>query len=97
MAFMYRLEDEDGTPLEPHTFKTAVPNWKAGHTIPLPHRALRVVEVVDDDASGRPRGAVRLDVYRERAGGLWHVRQMHWGETWEGVRDSPTMSTRPSA
>ena len=29
MAFLYRLEDEDGTPLEPHTFQTAVPNWRA--------------------------------------------------------------------
>jgi hypothetical protein len=36
MAFIYRLEDEAGEPVEPHTFKTAVPNWKAGDTIPLP-------------------------------------------------------------
>jgi hypothetical protein len=38
MAFRYRLEDEDGSSVEPHPFKTAVPNWKAGDTIPLPHR-----------------------------------------------------------
>ncbi|HVD25845.1 MAG TPA: hypothetical protein VNB86_07590 [Gaiellaceae bacterium] len=45
MAFLYRLEDEAGKPVAPHTFKTAVPNWKAGDTIPLPHRALCVVAV----------------------------------------------------
>ena len=55
MAFLYRLEDEDGSPVEPHTFKTAVPNWRAGDVIPLGHRSLRVVEVRDDDADRPPR------------------------------------------
>jgi hypothetical protein len=32
----------------------AVPNWKAGDTIPLPHRALRVVAVRDADAEQPP-------------------------------------------
>jgi hypothetical protein len=35
MAFAYRLEHEDGTPADPATFRTAVPNWKAGDVIPL--------------------------------------------------------------
>ena len=54
MAFAYRLEHEDGTPADPPTFKTAVPNWRAGDVIPLPHRSLRVVEVPDDDADQPP-------------------------------------------
>jgi hypothetical protein len=29
MAFTYKLEHEDGTPAEPSTFRTAVPNWRA--------------------------------------------------------------------
>jgi hypothetical protein len=44
--FNFKLELEDGTPAEPPTFTAAVPNWKAGDTIPLgPGRSLRVVEV----------------------------------------------------
>jgi hypothetical protein len=45
-AFTFRLEREDGTPAEPPTLKTAVPNWSAGDTIPLGRdKTLRVVEV----------------------------------------------------
>jgi hypothetical protein len=54
MAFAYRLEHEDGTPADPPTFRTAVPNWRPGDVIPLPHRSLRVVEVRDDDANQAP-------------------------------------------
>jgi hypothetical protein len=35
MAFMFRLEHEDGTPAEPRAFEAAVPNWSPGDTIPL--------------------------------------------------------------
>jgi hypothetical protein len=35
MAFEFHLERRDGTPAEPPTLKTAVPNWAPGHTIPL--------------------------------------------------------------
>jgi hypothetical protein len=35
MAFMFKLEREDGTPADPPTLDTAVPNWSAGDTIPL--------------------------------------------------------------
>lgn len=54
MAFAYRLEREDGTPADPPTFRTAVPNWRPGDVIPLPHRSLRMVEVRDDDADQAP-------------------------------------------
>jgi hypothetical protein len=52
MAFRFKLEHEDGTPADPPTLHTAVPNWQAGDTIPLgADRILRVVETrfADDD------------------------------------------------
>jgi hypothetical protein len=50
-AFDYELQREDGTPADPPTLKTAVPNWRVGDTIPLGGRTLRVVRVrvVDPD------------------------------------------------
>jgi hypothetical protein len=36
------------------TFRTAVPKWRPGDVIPLPHRSLRVDEVRDDDADQAP-------------------------------------------
>jgi len=59
MAFMFTLEHEDGTPAEPPILKTAVPNWKAGDTIPLGGRTLRVVGVKDDDVDQVPALVVR--------------------------------------
>jgi hypothetical protein len=45
-GFTYALQREDGTPADPSTLKSAVPNWKAGDSIPLGSgRTLRVVEV----------------------------------------------------
>jgi hypothetical protein len=38
MAFIYRLVLKDGTPAEPPTLSTAVPNWSPGDTIPLDRR-----------------------------------------------------------
>ena len=51
-GFHCRLELQDGTPADPPTLHTAVPNWSAGDTIPLgADRMLRVVETrfVDDE------------------------------------------------
>jgi hypothetical protein len=50
MTFADRLQHEDGTLADPPTFRTAVPDWRAGDVIPLRGRSLRVVEVRDDDA-----------------------------------------------
>jgi hypothetical protein len=41
--FVYRLKLEDGTPADPATFRTTVPTWRRGATIPLGGRTLRVV------------------------------------------------------
>jgi hypothetical protein len=41
MAFMFRLEQEDGAPADPPTLKSAVPDWHAGDAIPLGGRTLR--------------------------------------------------------
>jgi hypothetical protein len=43
-----KLEHEDGTPADPPTLHTAVPNWSPGDTIPLGHRTLRVIDVRDE-------------------------------------------------
>ena len=41
MAFRFQLENQDGTPADPPTLHTAVPNWAPGDTIPLgPARGL---------------------------------------------------------
>ena len=45
MAFMFKLEYEDGMLADPPTLCTAVPNWEPGDTISLGRdRALRVIE-----------------------------------------------------
>jgi len=55
MPFAYRLELEDGTPADPPTLKAAVPNWRPGDLITLSRaRALRVVDIRDDDADQAP-------------------------------------------
>jgi hypothetical protein len=48
MAFYFKLEHDDGTPADPPTLHTAVPNWQAGDTIPLGRKTLRVIEVRDN-------------------------------------------------
>jgi hypothetical protein len=53
-GFLSRLETPEGVPADPPTLASAVPNWKAGDTIPLGRRMLRVVEIGDDDADQPP-------------------------------------------
>jgi hypothetical protein len=55
MAFLFRLQTADGAPAQPPRLESAVPNWRAGDTIPLgASRTLRVVGVRDDDADQPP-------------------------------------------
>lgn len=54
MAFTFRLETEDGAPAEPRQLTSAVPNWRAGDTIHLGRRTLRVIGKRDDDADRPP-------------------------------------------
>jgi hypothetical protein len=65
-AFLYSLEQEDGTPADPPTLKTAVPDWRPGDTIPLGReRTLRVVETrLSKSPDGDP---VSVLVVTERA------------------------------
>jgi hypothetical protein len=44
MTFTFRLERSDGTPADPPVLRTAVPNWRAGDSIPLGKRSLRVID-----------------------------------------------------
>jgi hypothetical protein len=54
-GLMFRLELEDGTPADPPTFRSAPGvSWKAGDTIPLGRKTLRVVAIRDDDADQPP-------------------------------------------
>lgn len=54
MAFLFRLETVEGSPADPPSLTSALPNWQPGDTIPLGDRMLRVVEVRDDDADQAP-------------------------------------------
>jgi hypothetical protein len=53
-GFIFRLEQRDGTPADPPTLSAAIPNWRAGDSIYLGHRTLRVVGRRDDDADQPP-------------------------------------------
>ena len=53
-GFLFRLETPDGTPAEPSSFSSAMPNWAPGETIHFGHRTVRVVAVRDDDADRPP-------------------------------------------
>jgi hypothetical protein len=45
-GFTFSLEHRDGSPADPPTLSSAVPNWRPGDTIPRGgNRTLRVVEV----------------------------------------------------
>jgi hypothetical protein len=47
MTFTFKLEQADGTPAEPPSFRTAVPNWRVGDTMPIKAgRMLHVVGIV---------------------------------------------------
>jgi hypothetical protein len=49
-AFLFRLETADGAHADPPRLESAVPSWRAGDTIPLGARTLRVVDVRYDEA-----------------------------------------------
>ena len=45
MAFIYKLVLEDGTPADPPTLDTAVPNWlPATQSRSAPSRSLRIID-----------------------------------------------------
>ena len=53
-GFLFKLELEGRTPADQPSFETTVHTWRAGDTIPLGRRTLRVVDVRDDDADQPP-------------------------------------------
>jgi hypothetical protein len=54
-VFLFRLETTYGGPAEPAKMTCAVPNLRAGDTIPIAaNRTLRVVDIRDDDAEQPP-------------------------------------------
>jgi hypothetical protein len=54
MAFIYRLEQEDGTPADPPTLQTAVSVWRPGDSIPLGRD--RILRVTDVRSAKEPEG-----------------------------------------
>jgi hypothetical protein len=45
LVFSFKLENPDGTPVDPPTLRATVPNWQPGDTIALDaSRSLRVVD-----------------------------------------------------
>jgi len=53
-GFSIQARDVGRRTFEPATLNTAVPNWRAGDTIPLGQRALFVIGKRDDDADQPP-------------------------------------------
>jgi hypothetical protein len=54
-GFLFKLQTREGAPAEPPTLRTAVPDWRAGHTIHLGKgRSLRVVGVRDQGDEETP-------------------------------------------
>jgi hypothetical protein len=60
VTFLFRLETSAGSPAEPPSLRTAVPNWCPGDTIPL--AAGRTLRVVETRASAEPDGDATLIV-----------------------------------
>jgi hypothetical protein len=54
MAFTFKLEHPDGTPADPPTIRSAVPNWEIGVRIPmvLAGQALVVIGPRDSSENG---------------------------------------------
>ena len=51
MTFTFRLVQADGTPVDPPTIRSAVPDMRPGDTIPLGRdRTLRLIGVQVDEA-----------------------------------------------
>jgi hypothetical protein len=54
MAFTFRLETADGAAADPAALKTVAWSWRAGDTIPLGYKTLRVIDVRDDVVDDDP-------------------------------------------
>lgn len=66
-----------------------------GDEVVLAKTNLSVV-VTYGDAAGEPRGATRLDVYYSDSRHRWYVRQIHFGDDDESVRERPRASSAPT-
>ena len=54
MAFMFRLEQEDGAPAEPPTPRAARPDWRIGDSIYFGQKTLQVIALGDPDGDKAP-------------------------------------------
>ena len=53
-GFLFRLETADGAAADAPKLESAVHKWKAGDSIYLGHRTLRVIGIRDDHADQPP-------------------------------------------
>lgn len=64
IGFTFKLEHVDGSVADPPTYRTAVPNWQPGDTIPI--RADRTLLVVatrlDEGTDGEPLPVLVVEV-----------------------------------
>jgi hypothetical protein len=68
MTFTFKLEQADGTPADPPTVRTAVPDMRPGDTIPIrPGRTLRVVATAA--SAGDEPSVLVVEDMAERASG----------------------------
>ena len=51
---LFRLETPEGAPTDPPTLESAAPTGRAGDTIPLGKRTLRVIGKRDDEGDQPP-------------------------------------------
>jgi hypothetical protein len=82
-GFLFRLETPDGVPAEPPKLASAVPNWRAGDTIPLGRRMLRVVGVTTTRMNPRcwssrtwPNEPIAWISHGRGYGGLWPASEI---------------------
>jgi hypothetical protein len=84
----FRLELDDGTPADPPTFRSAPGvSWKAGDTIAIGRRTLRVLGVRDDDADQPP--ALVVEDLPGSATSAARLRRRWVGEGREGRKHHP--------
>jgi hypothetical protein len=58
LGFSFNLEDPDGTPAEPPTFRSSVLTWRPGETIPLGRERFAWLSFEPSTPTSRPKKVV---------------------------------------
>ena len=73
--FLFKLTHADGTPADPPTVRVAVPNWRAGDTITVGHRSLRVIRFATAYVGFGPRTRSKIRTAPSNAGFRTQARE----------------------